>query len=452
MARCASVFRDPSSFWAATRLMSIAIGVFFSVLLARAAASHGVFYSLAVGLAYFCYEPAWDYSIRLLGNESFALPLSLATAWLAAKSLGSAHHNYAPAWWAGWGAMCALCWLNKLNYIAWTAAAFPACLIYLAANRPTPREAGVRFILYVAGFLVSAQSATALMLGKKGFENIVSLHVGVLTHSGAYGGGPEGAVSASAVREAVHALSAYWQFLALAGIICTLALWFVCFDWIKHKTPKSNSAYLVYLVSTAALFLAATLKHYGAHYLIPGVPAISLLILAIGSRIGFKGRIAIILAVAMTLILSYRRYSVIQEANFIRETEFISEVRAVEKLPGRLEAGALWTYRLPHKKFVMEAIEFLAGVPEVATVLDQEFTTPDLAYFLWIPEVRTGGGTVRFDAAKWRYAVFGREYFEYFLTGPQSIAKDYFEQRCRRVIHGPLVIVFERNTEDQLSR
>ena len=445
--RCESVFTDPSAFWLATRLVAIVTGLVCSALLARTASSHGFLFSMAAGLVYFCYEPAWDYSIRLLGNETFALPLSFAVAWFAYRSLNSPEATSVLKWWAGWGGLCALCWLNKLNYIAWTVAVAPACVTHFAIHRPTIRQVSVRLAAFAGGFVVSAYGITSLMLGSGGLGQILRLHFGVLTHSGSYGNGPDGAVSLLAIRDAIHALSAYRPFLALCAGICALSLW-IAFSTPKNRIASSNrSAYLVYLVSTAVLFLAATLKHYGAHYLIAGVPAISLLVLAIGGQIGAKGRLALSLAVGMVLVHSYRQFVVIQQANYRHETEMTASLRAVADLPKLPGDGILWTYRLPNPQFVMELVQYLAGVREVATVMDAKFPTPDLVYFLWIPEVRVGAELLPFDKARWRYAVFDRGNYQHFLTGTQANAREYFEKRCKRVIDGPLTIVFERSVE-----
>ena len=440
-ARCESVFTDPSSFWRASQLTAITIALLSSALLAWTASRHGFLYSLAIGLFYFCYEPAWDYSIRLLGNESFALPLSLTVAWFAGKSLGPARGATDFKWWAGWGAVCALCWLNKLNYIAWTAAVVPAGVTYFFTQRSAFTSLIVRLLVFTGGFFMAAFGLTTFMLGSGGLGRILSLHFGVLTHSGSYGNGPAGAVSASAVQEAIRALSAYRPFLALSLAVCVWSLWVAS---RKTKASDTHAAYLVYLVSTAVLFLAATLKHFGPHYLIAGVPAISLLVLAIGERIGARGRLVLTLAIGMAITLSYRRYTVLQDANFHRENEIKASLRAVDDLDGRTSGGVLWSYRLPHPRFVMELVQYLAGVPEVASVLDDKFLTSDKAYFLWIPEVRSGTKTIPFGEAKWRYAVLCRDYSEHFLQGEQATAKEYFEQHCKRIIDGKEITVFER--------
>jgi hypothetical protein len=443
-ARCVAVLTDPAAFWLSIRLIAIAIGLAFSALYARAASSNGFLYSMAVGLVYFCYEPAWDYSIRLLGNETFALPLALGVAWVAGRCLNRAEQNSDLKWWVAWGSLCALCWLNKLNYIAWTVAAVPACAAHVYYRRPAFREIGLRLALFGGGFVAAAYALAALMLGSGGLGRILQLHFGVLTHSGSYGNGPAGAVSLSKVVEALHSLTTYWSFLCLAGLICLLAVWILVSAGRKGMSSCRDSAYLIYLLSAAALFLAATLKHYGAHYLIAGVPAISLLMLGIATHIGPKPRLALAIAVGLVLIHSYRRFSTIQDANFRRVTEMKESLRAMEALPGRPGDSVLWTYRLPDRRFVMELIQFLAGVPEVGAIIDETLPSPDRSYFLWSPNVREGTESVTFEKVKWRYAVFEKGNYEQFLTGSQAGAKAYFEQNCKMVIDGPVISVLER--------
>ena len=446
-ARCESVISDPSAFWLSIRLIAIAIGVVCSVFLTRAASSQGFAYSLAVGLFYFCYQPAWDYSIRLLGNETFALPLALAVGWVAWKSLNPSEGKSALQWWAAWGSLCALCWLNKLNYIAWTAAVVPACAIYFAVRRPSLREMALQLAAFSGGFVVAAYALATMMLGPGGLEHILRLHFGVLTHSGAYGNGTEGAVSASAVREAIHALAEFRLFLALAAVVCALGAWVLVSNAKKGRTASSSSAFIVYLLCAAGLFLAAVLKHYGAHYLVAGVPAISLLLLVVGGYLSPKTRMAVGILVGLVLVHSYRHYWATKVGTYNHATAIQAGLRAMDSLPGRPGDAALWTYRLPDRRFGMELVRFLAGVPEVAAVIDDKFPTPDKAYFLWLPTVRVGTESMPFDKVKWRYAVFERGNYDYLLKASQGSAKVYFERHCKRIIDGPEISVFERLEE-----
>ena len=332
--RCASVLGDPSAFWLSIRLIAIGIGLACSALYAWAASSRGFLYAMAAGLVYFCYEPAWDYSIRLLGNETFALPLSLEVAWMAVRSLNPVEGQPILKWWVGWGSLCALCWLNKLNYIAWTVAVFPACATHLVTQRPALREMGRRVAGFACGFIAAATGLATAMLGWGGLGRILRLHFGVLTHSGSYGNGPEGAVSLSAVRDALHSLATYWSFLGLAALICALSVWVLFSNARRGRAASGDSAYLVYLLSAAGLFLAATLKHYGAHYLIAGVPVLSLLLLGIGGHLHPITRLALSMAVGLVLIHSYRRYSTLQDAGYRHVTEMKASLRAIDTPPG----------------------------------------------------------------------------------------------------------------------
>ena len=442
--RCESVFNDAADFWLSIRLLAIAIGMVSSVLLVRAAYPLGLLYSLAVGLIYFCYEPAWDYSIRLLGNETFALPLSIAVAWVAYRSLNPSGTGSVLKWWAGWGSLCALCWLNKLNYIAWTAAAVPAGVIYFAVNRPTLREMGLRLVVFAGGFVTAAWSISTVMLGPGGLEHILRLHFGVLTHAGSYGNGPAGAVSASAVREALQALAAYRGFLLLAAGVGGLAGWVLFSNARKGRNASGDAAFIVYLLGTAGLFFAAVLKHYGAHYLIAGVPALSLLLLTIGGHLNARVRTATGLVTCLMLVSSYRQYWAVKTGTYSHATAIKSSLRVIDHLPGRPGDGTLWSYRLPDRRFGLELVQFLAGVPEVAAVIDDKFAVSDKAYFLWLPTVRNGTESIPFEKAQWRYAVFDRGHFDFFLNGSQAGAKEYFEQHCKRIINGPRICVYER--------
>ena len=95
----------------------------------------------------------------------------------------------------------------------------------------------------------------------------------------------------------------------------------------------------------------------------------------------------------------------------------------------------------------MELVQFLAGVPEVASIIDEKFQSPDRVYFLWNPNVRIGTESIPFEKVKWRYAVFERGNYQHFLTGSQAGAKEYFEKHCKPLVDGPVISLFERTSE-----
>lgn len=442
--RCASTFADPSAFWLTIRLIAIAIGMVCSALCARAASSRGFFYSMAVGLFYFCYDPAWDYSIRLLGNETFALPLALAVAWVAGRSLTSGENGSALKWWGAWGALCAVCWFNKLNYIAWTAAAVPAWAVYFALRRPSVLEMGRRILVFGLGFIGAAYGFASLFLGKGGLGRIVRSHLGVLTHSGSYGGGSEQVVSVNAIQTALHSLMEFRHFLALAGVLCLMAVWIVFSLVRRGKAAASDATLIVYLLCAAGLFLAATLKHYGSHYLVAGVPAVTLLMLAIGGHIGPKLRLLLSVAVALVLTHSYRRYSVNSGIRYRDTQEIKTSLQTLDDLSSKPGSTVLWAYRLPDRRFGMEHTQLLAEIPEIGAVIDENFPTHGLGYFPWSPTVRVGSEQVPLEQAKWRYAVFETELYRHFIIEQQTGTRELFEKKCKRIVNGPNLSVFER--------
>ena len=442
--RCEYTFADPSAFWLTIRLMAIVTGLFCSALIARAASSHGFCYSMAVGLFYFCYDPAWDYSMRMLTNETFALPLAFAVAWLAGRSLTSGENSSALKWWAAWGAVCAVCWLNKLNYIAWTAAAVPAWAVYFALRRPSLLEMGRRILVFALGFIAAAYSLATLLLGKGGLLQIVRLHRDVLTHSGSYGSGSEQVVSFGSVQTALQSLMAYRHFLVLAGAVCLIAAWILFSLARSGKAATSNATLIIYPFCAAVLFLVATLKHYSPHYLVAGVPAVTLLMLAIGGHIGSKMRLLLSVAVGVVLMHSYRVYSVTSDMRYRYTEQTKASLRKIDNLPAKPGDTAIWAYRLPDRRFGMEFTHLLVDMPEIGEIIDEKFPTQAAGYYPWRPTVRSGSEWVPLEQAKWRYAIFDSDLYRYFVEVHQSESREFFEKHCRRIIDEPNVCVFER--------
>ena len=92
----------------------------------------------------------------------------------------------------------------------------------------------------------------------------------------------------------------------------------------------------------------------------------------------------------------------------------------------------------------MEHTQLLAGIPEIGAVIDENFPAHGLGYFPWSPTVRVGPEHVPLDQAKWRYAVFETELYRHFIIEQKTEARELFEKKCRRIVDGPKITVFER--------
>lgn len=438
--RCEDAFANPSSFWLATRLIAVVISLVVTCLYVRAAYRNGILYSLAVGLSYFCYEGGWDYSIRLLSNETFALPLGLAVVVIAGRSLSVGMGMPAIRWWGAWGAVCALCWLNKLNYLVWTVAVVPAWGFYYFARRPSIANLGMQIMAFVMGFSATAYILAKLVLGAGGLAKILRLHQGVLTHSGHFGGGSAEIVSHKAIWTALQSLMAFWPFLLLACAVCALSA-SVLYSLIRRgKAATSNAALIVYLLCAASLFFAAVLKHYGPHYLVAGVPTIGLLLLAIGEHLHRKVRLMVCAAVGVVFFASYHGYTNASEARYRHEVEVKKGMRSFDELRGHPDDVTLWTYRVPKREFCLELLQSYAGVPEVSDIIENKFPYSDLVLYPWDLKIRVRSESVPFEYAKWKYAVFDKAWFAEYPTE----IREFFEKQCRRIVDESSVWVFER--------
>ncbi len=439
-ARCENTFADPSSFWRTTKFIALSIGLLFACLYAGLAWKHGPLYSIAVGLFYFCYEGSWDYSIRLLSNETFALPLGLAVTLAAARSLRTKGETPELVMWAMWGAACALCWLNKMNYIAWTVASIPAWAFYFFTRRPSFRVFSLQIAAYILGFAATASLLVKLLLGAGGLHKILLLHWGVMTHSGHFGAGSSEVISNSAIWDALKALSAFWPFLMLSGVICLVALWTLRTLLKSGKAVTTNAALIVYLLAAAGIFFASVVKHYGPHYLVAGIPAVSLLLPIVGEYLSPRARLRLAVAVGLVFISSYWSYASKAETRYRHEVEVEQDLARLDRLPHAEGDAVLWTYRLPVRRFCLELLRGYAGIPKVSEIIRTTYSGNDVVLYPWDQNVRVGSDQVPFEKARWRYAVFDKAWFVEF---PPATTQ-FFEERCVRVVDEPSLWVFER--------
>jgi hypothetical protein len=243
-------------------------------------------------LAYpFHLSETWRFAIGPMGNETFALLFSGIFALLVRrvmveslpgqssppllKSLPSARLNRLMLV-AAFGLVSSCIALLKLNYLVWFAGLFIALVSVSIGGNPLSRGFRKSFLFFLAAVpfaLLFGYLQARLMIGNEGIQEMFQRHVGIIMHSGHYGSGEETVVSVGELSDNLkNFFSASGHILIFPALIIATAL------VLRRRFPKSDSVevklalfFMVLAVSAFALDVAATLKHYFAHYLIAGM-------------------------------------------------------------------------------------------------------------------------------------------------------------------------------------
>ena len=202
-----SALSNPDHFFWATRIIAGLIGS--AAIAAAWFLLRGITapWRLLAILAFFAGAPAsLRYGLVLLGNETFALPLAVLLFW--AVSLCARASPKANWPWLLLGAVAALGYTVKLLYLdllvaAVAVAAIDSCWESRRLNMTLIIGLVRRTGLVAIAFLAVAGSVLITTLGRGGLYVLLLFHKSLFTHSGSYGHGDIGFVSATAVHEAL---------------------------------------------------------------------------------------------------------------------------------------------------------------------------------------------------------------------------------------------------------
>lgn len=243
-------------------------------------------------LAYpFHLSEMWRFAIGPMGNETFALIFSGLFALLVRrviveslpgqtstpflKALPSARLNHLMLV-VAFGLVSSCIALLKLNYLVWFAGLSVALVAVSFGGNPLSRGFRKAFLFFLAAVpfaLLSGYLQARLMIGNEGIQEMFQRHAGIIMHSGHYGSGEETVVSVKELSENLRTFfSASGHILVFPSLILLTSL------ILRRRGSKSDNPvdkfaffFMVLAVSAFALDVAATLKHYFAHYLIAGM-------------------------------------------------------------------------------------------------------------------------------------------------------------------------------------
>lgn len=436
--RAAHQLTDPSRFWRAAQVIALILTLLSVLVISWVGDGCDRVYAQASALVFFAYVPTWTFSIAMLGNETFALPLAIAVFALSRRAL--VEQDAAKIVRFALGFVCGLAYLNKLNYLMWTVAVVVGFVAAWVVRRPRAGWLVASAALVGSGFLSALLLIGGFWLGIRGTLMMFSLHFRTLLHTGMYGGGDWGVVDATGAIAAANRLLTQHPFpLALAvGLVVAAIVVAVRrrqdLAWRRRELP-----YLVCLVSGVLLCLAATLKHFAPHYLVSGAALLPLIMLALGPELTRRRRLVLSIAVLVAVALSVRSFAAAQ-ARLVEGTEQAArELEVVKALPLGADEVRLWAHGTNVAEYQVNYIDAMIARPDVHELVQGLFSR-DLGINPWDGwAVMRGAARVAPGDLPWRYAVFDRQGFS-----DTASMGGYFRDQAQEILRGARFVVVER--------
>jgi len=372
---------QPDGFFLATRIIAGLI---------TAAAIAGIWYLMAALaapwrllaiLGFFAASPAsFRYGFTFLGNETFALPLSVLLFWSLRYVVTSPPQTYAP--WLVLGAVAAVAYTVKLLYLDILVAAIAVALVdswwtFRRSNLLFIFRAVQRIGLIATAFVGVAVALLLVAIGRKGVASLLAFHASIFTHTGVYGSGGRGVASVEAVYQAfANSISSmplpYLCFAAVALLVVTLAA--------QARARSLDRAIVIWTVAAITATIAAAaavLKHYDTHY-VTAVSAVLPFVLApVLSHRRWRWVVAAGIFASLCFTAAYATTQLSEQSRFAAAmAEDETRIAAMPLLPAQ---ARLWTYRVPSEHFAAAFVAAYSGVRSIqATLADparQDFSS-----------------------------------------------------------------------------
>lgn len=404
----------PESFWTATRLFAASLTLISLFYLWNTSRKFGIGLCAAVLLALFCYSHSWVFSLSVLGNESFALPIALLFFGAAHKAFFSKQHQW--IFWVVCGCFGGIAYLNKLNYITWSFAAIAALFVAWIVRASTLRTV----IGYLASFLVGFVSSVLLIgvtfLSWAGFKRTLIGHTSVFTGSEYFGTGEPTFVSGRVVLYGIQLLFKEPGFFAVMLIAWLLVAYAIASNRAKPEWLKTHLPYVSLLLFSILLGLLAAIKHPSGHYLIVPLVIIPILLIWVANQIplNYRKGVGIFLSIcflaltinAVSIYLSSLKMVSQEQASYQQDVE---TVRQKELEDGKIR---IWTYGVRSPEYrVAFAVSCTAWIDEYNDI-----------YITQFPHDRIlNSPTTSIEKDPWQYMVFDRAHYPTLDSIPANI-------------------------------
>jgi hypothetical protein len=427
-ARLIDALSDSAKYWRIIQIVPLLVFSLVLLLLGKRLLKKNAVSLFVLPLVFFSFQPIFIYGFSFLGNDTFALPLGLALFLTLIKANDGNNLKFG-YWWICVGLIGGLGYLNKLNYIMWSAGVIAGYLVSCALLRINPLIILRNVLLFLFGFLGAVLGIGIPYLGRSGIEEMFLRHKAFIIHDGIYGSGKQDLVNpATFFHNFFESLSDYPFFWLMLFIIVAQACWVISKRKEDRVWLRSNLPVIGCLIGAAIMVLFSALKHYLPHYLIP------LIVVAVciswwsvaNSQSQLEQLIIVPFAIlACAISLAGHISSEVKAKRDIEATR--SEVEKIRKLSLGLGQTRLWTYHVASKEYLQYFLATLVDSKEVNVLIDNANSIDKHFDIFGRSEYKA------IDAMNWKYAVFQNNYFPTFEKLP-----DYFQT------HGKIIIKFDK--------
>lgn len=209
--------------------------------------------------------PATMFTFVSPGMESFALLINALFFWVLIKLAYEQEMSERLVILAG--CIGAIAYMNKLSYLYIPVALISTMSVKLFFNR-TDRKRGAWLVsLFVLSFVAAVLAVAVVVIGWRGFRDVLVFHKQVVLGSGLYGKGDASVISGSVVWNNLTAIPANRAYGIAIGLLGGIGLGIGGLVTAFRKPGHLPVAVLsIGAAIAAALSTIAVLKHYNEHY------------------------------------------------------------------------------------------------------------------------------------------------------------------------------------------
>jgi hypothetical protein len=424
-------------FWLAIRLCALLLTAAGLTALWWKGRQTNLLHRISACIIFFTFAQNWTYGLTMLGNETFALPLSVAFFSLADRSFSQPEKR--PGAWAALGAIGGLCLLLKLNYIVWPASVIVGMAVQILTRALKVRQTLRNLLYFSFGFLMTVGIAGSLSLTYLGVWQMLKEHTALIFHTGYYGSGEFGLVAWANIQNAFQMIKANTGLWLVPIVLFSLTLGTCLANRTGSLWLQRNLPYTACLWAAVLFGCVVALKHFRLHYLIPCVAVFPMIVLWLGRSAGKKAGTALALLCLIMVFIAAKSSFHDRSLDLAHASAVQKDCEAIAKLPIDNGGIRLWSYRVNSAPYLTSFVLHMSGILDHYYSKRESLYPSDEDYSIWSEKIFYRGNWITPDESHWQYAVFDRALFPSFEAVP-----GYFRENGQEVESFSTVLVVAR--------
>ena len=409
----------PDRFWLFNQAAAFLLFLVSLYILYTIGRRNGMITAVMMICAYLSFSQVWVYGYHHLGIESFTIILFALLTYFVKKTCTAPERSL---YWFAIGAVCGLCYLNKLHYIAWFAAAlvFSAVFSYRYGTKRSLKF----FTFLFFGFAATVFCVGGVYLGFRGLTDMLVQHAMIVSP---FENNRSAIIHYGAMTDVLKAYLTKSNLLIFLESAAVLLLAGYKVLSMRKRSGDGTLPYFVFLSSAMILSFIFALSRRGTHYLMLFYSILPFVLAMMAPMISRRSRIVLTTVFAMTAVLLGSVYINYWNSLHTKSIELHRELDYVRSLPVAENEYRVWARRTLCMEYYANSVMEFSNIPGLRERLNKVMPR-ESSCTVEVPE-----------NINWKYTVYPTSVYPDFSSLPASV-----RDRSNIIFDGSFVLVVQK--------